>query len=148
VEVNAAFCELYNCLPQEAIGLPELELVTSEYRELMRQKIAESDGRTYEGLAQRTDGSSFWADFCSRPGTYRGKSVHITAVRDAGARKLAEEKRIEQLVSRERSEFLKDFLNTISHDLKTPLAVINTSVYLLEKEPTGPHSKNNLRRIF
>ncbi len=44
-----------------------------------------------------------------------------------------EERKRELAIVQEKNAFLTDFLSTVSHDLKTPLAVMNTSLYLLER---------------
>lgn len=47
--------------------------------------------------------------------------------------KQAEKQALELALAQERETNLRDFLSTISHDLKTPLSVINTSLYFLER---------------
>jgi PAS domain S-box-containing protein len=54
-------------------------------------------------------------------------------IRDITERKQAEAEHLELALTRERTELLKEFVDTISHDLKTPLTIINTSLYLLER---------------
>lgn len=57
--------------------------------------------------------------------------------------KEAEKRQLELSLAKERATFLTDFLNSMSHDLKTPLTVITTSLYLLEKvkDPQMQHDK-------
>ncbi|MBZ0278678.1 MAG: PAS domain S-box protein [Anaerolineae bacterium] len=45
----------------------------------------------------------------------------------------AEQRERELKQAQEKNAFLTDFFNTVSHDLKTPLSVINTSLYLLKR---------------
>lgn len=52
---------------------------------------------------------------------------------DITERKQAEEHRLELALQRERTKGLRELIGSFSHDLKTPLSVINTSIYLLEK---------------
>jgi signal transduction histidine kinase len=48
---------------------------------------------------------------------------------------------------KERAENLRDFLSTISHDLKTPLTLINTSLYLLERVGDPVRQKEKIEAI-
>jgi PAS domain S-box-containing protein len=52
----------------------------------------------------------------------------------------AEKQTLELALVREREENTRNFLDTLSHDLKTPLTVIKTGLYLLERM-TDPDSK-------
>jgi PAS domain S-box-containing protein len=56
-----------------------------------------------------------------------GFSIDITE------RKQIEAQKLELALAKEKTNFLKNFLNNISHDFKTPLSIMNTSLYLLEK---------------
>jgi PAS domain S-box-containing protein len=62
---------------------------------------------------------------------------------DISERKEAEEQRLALALAQERVMLLHDFIGNVSHDLKNPLAVINTSLYLLERmhEPEHQHDK-------
>jgi PAS domain S-box-containing protein len=70
-----------------------------------------------------------------------GISIDITD------RKQAEAQRLELALAQEKAEFLKEFLNTVSHDLKTPLSIMNTTVYLLERLTDPETQKNKLEII-
>ncbi len=70
-----------------------------------------------------------------------GISIDITE------RKLAEAQRLELALAQEKTEFLKEYLNTVSHDLKTPLSILTTSVYLLEKLTNPETQKDKLAII-
>lgn len=63
-----------------------------------------------------------------------GKPQHMVGVvQDITERKQAEQQQLDLALERERVQLLKNVLHTMSHDLKTPLAAINTSLYLLER---------------
>ncbi|MEO8610907.1 MAG: PAS domain-containing protein [Chloroflexota bacterium] len=67
----------------------------------------------------------------------------IAIGQDITERKQAEEQRFELAVEKERVALLKEFIGNMSHDLKTPLTVIKTSLYLFERvtEPERQQSK-------
>jgi PAS domain S-box-containing protein len=61
----------------------------------------------------------------------------VFALRDITERKQAESARLELSVQRERLKMVQHFVSDISHDLRTPLAVIGTSLYLIGKKTTA-----------
>lgn len=71
----------------------------------------------------------------------------IGAMTDITELKRAEAEHLELARARERTEVLKEFINTASHDLKTPLTIINTSLYLLEKTDDPERQKNRMDNI-
>jgi signal transduction histidine kinase len=66
---------------------------------------------------------------------------------DITERKQVEIQQIELARTRARADLLTELLNTLSHDLKTPLSIINTSVYLLEKSADSAYQKQKLGTI-
>ena len=70
-----------------------------------------------------------------------------TIMRDISEHKRAEHNRLELAVQKERLESFKEFLATISHDLKTPMSVINTSLYLLERLDNPKQRKEKIANI-
>jgi PAS domain S-box-containing protein len=71
----------------------------------------------------------------------------IGALTDITDRKRAEAEKLELALTRERAQLLHELLNTLSHDLKTPLTIMNTSLYLLEKTPNPVHQKRKVDQI-
>ncbi len=66
-----------------------------------------------------------------------------TVMRDISDRKQAERQRLEIALQEERLSSFKEFLGNVSHDLRTPLTVVQTSLYLLERadDPVRRHEK-------
>ena len=60
---------------------------------------------------------------------------------------LAEQRKRELASAHEKNAFLTDFFSTLSHDLKTPLAVMTTSLYLLKRAETAPKREERITRI-
>jgi PAS domain S-box-containing protein len=67
--------------------------------------------------------------------------------RDITARKQVEAQAIELGVEKGKVRLITDFIQNASHDLKTPLSVVNTSVYLAGKTPDPEVRQRHLREI-
>jgi PAS domain S-box-containing protein len=64
----------------------------------------------------------------------QGKIIGLVGVsRDITDQKLAEQQRLELALQKERVDLLTEFIGNMSHDLKTPLSVIKTTLYLMER---------------
>jgi PAS domain S-box-containing protein len=65
--------------------------------------------------------------------------VNLVALnQDTTARKRAESQQVELAVEKERVQMLQHFIRDTSHDLRTPLTTIKTSLYLLERTINDP----------
>lgn len=69
------------------------------------------------------------------PLTVRGRPAYgyLVTLRDITAHKLAEKHGLELAIERERSHLLSSFVQNAGHEFRTPLAVIQSSLYLLGK---------------
>ncbi len=64
-----------------------------------------------------------------------GKVLGLVGIsRDVTARKQLENQTLRLLAEQERVEVLQRFLTDMSHDFRTPLSIINSSIYFLHKE--------------
>jgi PAS domain S-box-containing protein len=82
----------------------------------------------------RKDGSQLWVEeFARTVHDPNGRLNILIVCQDITESKQAEAQRLELARTRERAEMLRVFLTSVSHDLITPLTVIITNVYLLEK---------------
>ncbi|MBX3084387.1 MAG: PAS domain S-box protein [Anaerolineae bacterium] len=147
LEVNPAFCNMVGVERSAIIGKDLVEFIASDQQQNVRQKIVAGDTEAYETLALRHDHMAFPIELVSKPINYLGHVVQITAMHNITERKLAESQRLELALAGQKTEILREFLNTVSHDLKTPLSVINTIIYLLEKEANVELRKSRLDQI-
>jgi len=64
--------------------------------------------------------------------------------RDMTEQKQAEQQQLELALQREKLEFFQQFVNNMTHDLKTPLTVIETSLYLLQRATNDTHRQQRV----
>jgi PAS domain S-box-containing protein len=67
--------------------------------------------------------------------------------RDITERKLVERQSLELAAERERMKILQRFIGDLSHDFRTPLTVINNSIYLLRKLADPEKRQNQLDKL-
>ncbi len=130
LDANPAFEAMTLFSLEELRGMQVSSLYTtpSEDLEMFHQQWG-----PYEVPGARKDGSTYWGEVRAKVVQYRGKPVRAAVIRDITERKLAEEQKIDLAIEREKVNILKRFIGNLSHDLRTPLSVIKTSVYLLDR---------------
>lgn len=71
-----------------------------------------------------------------------------TTLKDETSREIASTivKRVEEILETEKSRMMANFMTSASHDLRTPITIINSSLYLLERiqDPDRKQDKLNL----
>jgi PAS domain S-box-containing protein len=68
----------------------------------------------------------------------------VFIIRDITERKAAESQRFALAVEQERVNVLSAFIQNASHEFRTPLAIINSSIYLLSREPDEARRKRHV----
>ncbi len=66
---------------------------------------------------------------------------------DVTEKYLADRRERELALTQEKNAFLTEFFSTLSHDLKTPLTTINTSLYLLKRAQTVAQREERMLNI-
>ncbi|MEM6283266.1 MAG: PAS domain-containing sensor histidine kinase [Chloroflexota bacterium] len=81
----------------------------------------------------KSDGTAVWEEWVNRAiFDEHGEVLEYQAVgRDITAQKMLEEREQQLKLAQEREVFLQEFVTNTSHDLKTPLSIMHTSLYLL-----------------
>jgi PAS domain S-box-containing protein len=137
-----------NLATARGFGMDEVELIGKTDRELHPADLAAQyqaeelailqTGQpliNYEEMMLDENGRPIWLLINKIP--VRDKSGQVTGLVgfniNVTERKQIEAQKLELALAKEKANFLKDFLNNISHDFKTPLSIMNTSLYLLEK---------------
>jgi signal transduction histidine kinase len=92
----------------------------------------------WECAFKRKDGTAFFAILNTEVIEREGQKLNLTTMRDITERKVAEEKIKSQNVQLKKLDGVKtDFLNTTSHELRTPVASIKGYIQMLLKQTLG-----------
>ena len=67
--------------------------------------------------------------------------------RDITERKVGEQHRLDLALEREKVQLLQSFITATSHDIRTPLTVISSSLYLLEKASNPETQKRHIDKL-
>lgn len=76
-----------------------------------------------------------------------GERMVVWSSRDITERINAEKTRLELALERNKVQFLREFVSNMTHDFKTPLAIINTNTYLTRKSVESEKRDTHLNRI-
>lgn len=134
LDVNPAIEKLLGYKPEDVIGRMTIDFVEPISQPTVREIAATDSEDPYELLLRHKNGSMVHAELRGKLQWYRGDMVRVIAVRD-----ITDEKNEEELViEREKVRALQKFIGDLSHDLRTPLSVINTSIYLIERLAKEP----------
>jgi len=136
--VNPTFGEITGYTKEESIGLPLLDFISEDYKELVldryerRIKNDQTIPYRYELYLLSKDGKKIPVEISASYIEYDGKPADMAIIRDITERKKAEyvlqEKIKAETMNLEKSKFLAN----MSHELRTPLnAVIGFSEMLL-----------------
>jgi PAS domain S-box-containing protein len=147
VLANEQIAAMLRCERAELYGRNVMDFVAPESREIVLHNLESGYDGTYDHMALRSDGTVFPVEVHGRTMLHAGHTVRVSAIRDITERKRAEQQALELALERERLDLLKEFISNISHDLKTPLTVINTSLYLLERLTEPERQKEKLEQI-
>lgn len=136
LDANPAFEDMVGMPLSELIGRNVIDFIAPEFRALARQNLNSDERYEVKGIVR--DGRRFWVEIQGSYRLYRGEQVRVVAVRDINARKESEMRQLELTIEREKVNVLQRVISDMSHDLKTPLSVLKTSIYLIRRLREDP----------
>lgn len=142
--------------------LSSMGYTSSDLRNLVGADMfadAETAKRYYDILRKDHRMYSIEMDFKTKSGEIRsalvsaeviewnGEQCVVVSARDITLRKVAEERELAIQKERQRAEILQKFITDASHDFRTPLATITTSVYILQNSAKMDRQSYHLAKI-
>lgn len=154
IYLNPAYEKTWGIPREQVLKNPDLllELVHPDDRARMVQaqrELIQNGGFDVEFRITRPDGELRWLWSRGFP-VLNDQHIpyrFVGVTEDVTERKQAEQQRMELGIEREKIHMLSQFIADTSHDLRTPLTVISTSVYLLGKGINDERQQERLSMI-
>ncbi len=139
LDTNPAIETFLGYQPDEILGTQIIDLVEPSYREEATRRYRLGDNQPYELMVLHKNGTELHAELRAKSAWFHGQLLRFVAIRDITERKHQEEFALE----REKVRVLQTVISNLSHDLRTPLSVINTSIYLIERLAQSPERQRH-----
>ncbi len=139
IDANPSVEQLIGYRPDEIIGTSVLDYIEPIYHTQVIASYRNNVIDPYEILLRHKNGMAIHVEIRGKAQWYRGQWVRVAAIRDVTERKVQEELGVE----REKVRVLQNFIANLSHDLRTPLSVINTSIYLIDRLAQDPERQHH-----
>ncbi len=124
LDANPAFERLTGNATSALLGQAEASLIR-------RQPI--DGGEEVGAWLRRWDGVELPVEIKEKPAFYRNRPVRLISLRDLTLQLEGQRQQLELALERSQRSILQKLIRNLSHDLRTPLAVIKTSLYLVER---------------
>jgi PAS domain S-box-containing protein len=106
IDLNEKATEIYGYAYEEAIGIPILDLIAPESKDLVQQKFIMEYAQPYEGMCIRKNGEIFYAELRGKNFEYADRKVRISTIRD-----ISDQKQTEIKLSKSEAKFRSYFEN-------------------------------------
>lgn len=141
LDVNPAFEKTFGTRRSALIGKNYItSFVSPKDQALVKSQLQTEGERLYEANFVIREGEEFVAEVHSRSIVYNGLSARVASIRDITLRRQMQQQERKITEERARINAIIGFVRDVSHDFRTPISVINTSLYLLQKQ-NDPHQR-------
>ena len=151
--INSQTERIFGYDREELIGRSSQILAPIPFREDDQYRINEIElqntgdlGKILSFYALRKDGSQFPVEVSLSPIEIEEGLLVAMSIRDVTERKQAEQQALELASERERVQLLSDFVRDTSHDFRSPLATITTSLYILARTTDSEKKRVTLEK--
>lgn len=149
--VNPAYAAMTGVPIERLLGHRTDEFIDPEMMdEFYRQRTKRTEGKSgvYMSRILSADGSKTDVLVTAVPRLVDGKPDGAYCVlTDISERRRLEEHRVQMALEREQMRIMADFVRDASHDFRTPLSIIQTSLYLLRRKAESPDQLERLNTV-
>ncbi|MBC7871172.1 MAG: PAS domain S-box protein [Chitinophagaceae bacterium] len=146
-DINPAHQQLFGYSREEIIGKPLTDLALAEHHHTLAQNIDCEQFDVAEFVGIRKDGSPVKVEVRARSYAQTEHKIHVATLHDLTERHVAEHSRLDLALEQEKVNLMRRFINDASHDLRTPLSILRSSVYLLKKTTSEERRVHHLEMI-
>lgn len=145
LDANRAFLAMFGYEQDEVIGQQVIDTVmTPDSADIIRENIRRQYHGPYEVMGVRKDGSQFPIEIEARQ---INDEVRVAGLRDITGHKQAQQREFELMLEKERVSLLTTFVQDAAHEFRTPLATINSGVYLMARLDAVEKRLDKARKI-
>lgn len=134
IDVNPKFMELFEITREGLNNWEMLSRIKPDPRDVLNDPDSFNGQRRYEFEVERRDGSTMPIVLYAKPIRYQDRDMRMLVVHDFTAARQAEQRRLELRVAEERNQLLEQLMADMSHDLKTPLSIIRSTLAVLSMD--------------
>ena len=111
------------------------------------QRARNEGPQAFEWLGRSQQNEQLWLDMRIRHARLGDTERFVMTVNDITERKRTQQRDFELALERERVQILEHFIRDASHEFRTPLATIRTSLYLLGRSDEPAHRQRKMAQI-
>lgn len=150
IYVNKAFADFYGKKQEDFIGKSIYDYVIKEEIDEVKKFVSninkDNPVSKYKYQAKKLDGNNEWQEWIARI-IVNGRIEYQSTGRSLDDQMESERIIFQMGLNQAKMEFIEQFASEISHDIRAPLTVLNTSVYLLKRSDTVENQKKYLSQI-
>jgi PAS domain S-box-containing protein len=155
IDCNQGLSNITGYSREELINSDGLNLIAPESREIVMNNILSGYERPYDVEGIHKDGSRYSLEICGKNIPYKGRIIRVTEFRDITARKIIEQKILEQnarlqaltIDLKRKNDQLEEFTQIVSHNLRSPMGNMLTLITFLESATTDEEKEQYLKYL-